>query len=313
VRSFGIALMAAAITAAVFSLLLRRKIPGRPRRSALAGMLRPLIPIEVAVSVTAARDCFTLPLLSLVIGTTAAGLFSWAYTVAQIPVVLVVTLAQPLLSAFARLRDTAAELGAALSRSTRLVTVATVGLAVPLCAAAEPLTRTVFSPKWLPAHSSVWILSGGAMAYGVGLTLSQAALVNEQDAKAVQRWQILGALVFWGAGLPLAGWLDDMRAYAAAYVAAGVLYMVLSLRYLGARLELRVLPAVLLTFTVGAIAAVAGALAGQAAGGQWLGLFVAGLGSLALYGAGLLALAQGPLHDDVRALRELVRRRPATT
>jgi PST family polysaccharide transporter len=308
VRSFGLGLIAAGVVAAVQSLIVRGRVPRPAGLHLVRPWLRPLAPVETSVVVSSARETLTFPLLGAAAGTTAVGLFSWAYTVALLPVLLATIAAGALFTAFSRLRDRPAELAEALSRSIRLLMAGSVLLAVPVCAAIEPIISVVFSPRWLPARETVWILAGGAVVYAFGLVLAQAIAVTSEGATSVSHWQLLMTLILWGIGLPVAA-SAGIEGFALAYCAGSVVFVSLTLRRAHRSLHTSAIVSALACAAAGLIAAIVGHAAASGQGRTWAGLLTGASISLAIYGALLVVVSRGPLGGDLALAFRLLRGR----
>jgi PST family polysaccharide transporter len=305
VRSFAYGLIAGAVAAAVASLLVQRRLPRRPRLAPVLPWLGPILPVQGAVTLSLARDSLSFPLLGLVAGTTVVGLYSWAFSVAALPVLLATITFGPMFSALAQLRDRTEEFEEAVGRGLRLVITAAIGLGITIAAVIEPIITVVFSPLWLPARETAWILLAGTVIYASALVIGQVAGVTGTGARSVTRWQLTSLGVYWVLGLPAAAAIG-MEAFAAAYLGSSLLHAGLAYRFTGARHRLEIVRPITLAL-VAAVPSVALGLYVSSLVGESLAAILAGAAACATLFTALVLLPPRGLRDDVRLALRLVR------
>jgi len=149
---FGLAFAARAVAGAALAQALR---PWRPAwawdRSRLRAQLGFALPYQGSILVSVARDAVGPVLVGLTVGAAAVGHVQWALTLASFPVWAMMPFQRLYLPAFARVQHDRAALARLVERVVRGANTVVAPLATLSLALAEPITRVVFGPAWLPA------------------------------------------------------------------------------------------------------------------------------------------------------------------
>jgi PST family polysaccharide transporter len=309
-RSFAIGLLAGVVVASISALKLYPWRPQRPTLQGIRGALPWLVrglPFQAQTALNVAKDRLTLPVLALVASTSAVGWFGWAYTATGLVFILASLANQSLFVGLSYVKKEPDVLASATSMATRLLALLLIGLSAVLAGSIRPVITTVFSPRWLPATHSFWLLSISAITMAVALPLTQLARLDGR-VKAVTRWQLANLAIIWGLGLPVA-YLLNAGGLALAYALGSLVYAAWSYHSTRKQYQLDIIPAVARYAAAGIVAAgTAYALS------RWLGsgitsVLVAPAGGGLVYLLLVLGLAHRQALRDLQAAWSLLRSR----
>ena len=253
--SFGVALLARAVTGAVLASLAS---PWSPRPSwdwpRAGAFLRVGLPLQGGALVGQLKDSITPIFIGLAAGAATVGYVQWAQTLATGPLWASMVLSRVYLPTFARVQRDAPTLARFVEGAMRATHALVAPGAVLALALIEPITRLVFGDQWLPAlpiFRILWLTN----LITPTTTAVLAFLAALGDTRTSLRFALVWLVATWLLGVPLvlaAGGIG----YALAN--AGVLAINLVLfRYARGRLHFRVLPA---TVPVWSWAAVVGVI-----------------------------------------------------
>jgi O-antigen/teichoic acid export membrane protein len=304
-KSFGFGLLAGVIAATLCSQMLSRWRPGRPSLRPALPWLRASLPFQTQTWLVLAKDRLTLPALALVAGTAVTGWFGWAYMIAAIPATLAALAGQSLFPGFSHLRNERQALAEAVSLATRLLGVAIFGFSAVVAGSIQPIITVVFSPRWLPAVHSFWLLAVASAVMATLVPLLQLAQADGRIGRA-NRWQLLYTLIIWCVGIPLASLLGG-GGLSLSYAVASLASAYLAYRSSKQRYDLSILGA-LVRYGMAAAAAAAAAYATAnliVTDGPFavVAALFAGLGAYLLL---LILLARRQLLSDLREMWKLV-------
>ncbi|HEX8228484.1 MAG TPA: oligosaccharide flippase family protein [Chloroflexia bacterium] len=228
-------------------------------------------------------------------GPTVVGYLTWAFQLTTVPMMLSRLVARVAYPALGQLRDDTraftALLESALGWTCRLslpVFAMVVGLA-------PQLITYIFTPKWLPAETAIYLLTIN-MVLDIGAGLCVAALYSLGRGGFVVRATLAWAAVTWGSAAMLVGMGAGFEAIAAAYAIGTALalpVMVYGLRSLGGILLLR---PTLLPLLVGVVGSVLLYLSRPLVTDIWRLFLALGLSSLAMWAANLWPERQAVYH-----------------
>ncbi len=303
--SFGIALDASAFTAVLVNFTMARWLPQRPAFAGSAHWLRVSLPYMLSNGLGYARERASFLLLAAVAGPTVLGLFSWAYTAAMLVVTVTLLATQGLYGLFVQIRDDHEAVGRVVSLVLRMIAVGAFGFSACLAGSIRPLTTNVFSPLWLPATHSLWLLLivGSMMSLAAPLQYLAAA---DGRVRSMNRWLLVQIGVIWIVGIP-AAILSGPGGFALCFVIGAFSFLALLYRSTTARYPIDVLRDIVL-FAVAAIgAAIAGFVVATSLGQSWLSLAASAGTSLLAYLALTVGWRRRRLLDDARTIYGLIR------
>jgi O-antigen/teichoic acid export membrane protein len=223
--SFGAALVIGAACSAAMTLRYSGWRPRRPDFAGLRGYLAETLRLTVGVSLTAFRTFAHVPLLTIIVGASAAGYFGYAYGFISVALMMVIAVSQPLLIGFATVRDAPRRSGALTLSLKSLSAMAGLFCAV-LGGACAPIATVIFGAKWLPANPVIILLCVGVFPLVLSYPLTDLAVADQRSGDA-NRWAVCFVITIVAVGCPLAAWMG-VRAYAAAFALASLLVLGLS-------------------------------------------------------------------------------------
>ncbi|MCC6764308.1 MAG: oligosaccharide flippase family protein [Deltaproteobacteria bacterium] len=216
--SFGAALLARAATGALLATL-ASPWSARPLWDweRARGFLRIGAPLQGTVLVGQLKDSITPIFIGLAAGAATVGYVQWAQTLATGPLWASMVLSRVYLPTFARVQREPARLARFVDGAVRAAHALVAPGAVLLLALAEPVTRLVFGPQWLPALPILRIL--WLVNLVVPTTTAVLALLAALgDTRTSLRFALLWLATTWLFGVPavlLAGGLGYALANAA--------------------------------------------------------------------------------------------------
>lgn len=300
--AIGMAL-AGPVVAVTASILARVTL--RPARLGLLGSwLREVMPFELSALVVLARERASVPALAVCTSAAAAGLFSWAYSLALVAVVFANLVGHVLYAAFARITDPAAR-ARGVTLATRMLALAVVPLIATVAACAEPLVRVVYDPRWLPALPTLWVLCTAAALTVLASPLLHLAFLDGR-IEATNRWLAAQVGVIWLGGLPLAVAYGPVG-LAGAWAAAAALGLWLCYRSGNARYRLRLAGDIFAVLASGFIAGLAGYVAVTLMDATALSLLVGAAVTFATFALVTSFLRGRELIRDLKDARVLAR------
>lgn len=201
--SFGAALLARAATGALLATL-ASPWPARPlwdwQRA--RGFLRVGAPLQGTVLVGQLKDSITPIFIGLAAGAAAVGYVQWAQTLAAGPLWASMVLNRVYLPTFAAVQREPATLARFAAVAVRATHALVAPGAILLLALAEPVTRLVFGPQWLPAlpiFRLLWLANLVAPTTTVVLALLAAL----GDTRTSLRFAFVWLVATWVFGVPL--------------------------------------------------------------------------------------------------------------
>jgi len=303
--SFGIALDAGAFTAVLVNFSMARWRPQRPAFAGSAHWLKVCLPYMLNSGLGYARDRASFILLAAVAGTTVVGLFSWAYAAATVIVTLTLLATQGLYGLFVQIRDDREAVGRVISLVLRLIAVGTFAFSACLAGSIRPLITTVFSPLWLPATHSFWLLLIASSMLSLAAPLQYLAAADGR-VRSMNRWLLVQIAVNWIIGIPAAV-LAGPGGFALCFAIAAFSYLALIYRSTAARYPVEALTNVILLAGAGICAAVSGFAVANSLGQNWLSLAASLATSLLVYSVLALGWRRRLLIDDATTVYKLIR------
>jgi O-antigen/teichoic acid export membrane protein len=294
--SFGVALLARALTGAVLATIVSpwsaRLHWDWPRASAF---LRVGAPLQGTALVSQLKDSITPIFIGLAAGAAAVGYVQWAQTLAAGPLWASMVLSRVYLPTFSRVQRHPETLARFVEGAVRATHALVAPVAVLIFALIEPITAIVFGAKWMdavPIFRILW-LQNLIVPTTTALLAFLAAL---GDTRTSLRFAFIWLVATWVLGVPL------VLAYGGvgyALANAGVLATNLLLfRVAHGRLQFRLLPATapvwLWAVAIGVLVHVAARAYPCTTIAQLGGYLVAGA---VAYFAGLAALAPRELRQ----------------
>lgn len=294
--SFGAALLARAAAGALLATL-ASPWPARPLWDweRARGFLRVGAPLQATALVGQLKDSITPIFIGLAAGASAVGYVQWAQTLATGPLWASMVLSRVYLPAFARVQREPATLARFVDGAVRAVHALVAPGSMLVLALAEPITRLVFGPQWIPALPIFRLLWLANLV--VPTTTALLALLSALgDTRTTLRFALLWLGATWLFGVPLVLLAGEVG-YALANVAVLGTNLLL-VRVARERVELRLTSAMapvwLWAAAVGAVAHVT-ARRFPCDGLGALGAYLAAGGLL--YAVGLAALAPRELRQ----------------
>jgi O-antigen/teichoic acid export membrane protein len=303
--SFGVALVAGAFTAAVVNFLMARWLPQRPAFAGSARWLKVSLPYMLTSGLAYAKDRPAFILLAAAAGTTVLGYFSWAFNAAIVLSTLSWLAAQGLFGLFVQIRDDREAVGRIVSLVLRLLAVGVFGFSACLASCVRPLISNVFSPLWLPATHSFWLLLIATSSWALVAPLQYLAIADRR-VSAVNRWLLVQIGVIWIAGAPAAIYLGP-GGFALCFVVANVSFLALAYRSTALRYPVAIFLDVGSLAVAAIAAAVAGFIVANYLGQSWLSLFSSAGTSLLAYSSLILVWRRRQLLTDAHTVFELLR------
>ena len=303
--SFGIGLDAGALTAVLVNFSMARWRPQRPAFAGSARWLRVGLPYMLNSGLGIAKERASFILLAAVAGTTVVGLFSWAYTASMLIVTLTLLATQGLYGLFVQIRDDREAVGRVVSLVLRLIAFGTFGFSACLAGSIRPLITTVFSPLWLPATHSFWLLLivGSVMSTAAPMQYLAAA---DGRVSSVNHWLLIQIAIIWIGGIP-AAIFSGPGGFALCFAVGALLFLALLYRSTTARYPIDVLRDIVLFAVAGLGAALVGFAIANSLGENWLSLAASVGASLLAYSALTLGWRKRQLFDDAKTVFELIR------
>jgi len=174
------------------------------------------------------KDSMTPTLLAVIAGASAVGYVNWAYRVATLPLLVTSALWQVTFPAFSRARHDKALLARMIERSIRLGAIVMLPMSFSIIALAPQITDYVFTSKWHPALTSVYLFS---ICMWTGPLLG-STFFSLFYAMGKPRFSLLFTILYgvldWGIGVPFVFWLGfNGIAVRAVIVAYGTLPLLL--------------------------------------------------------------------------------------
>lgn len=304
VSSYGYALIAAGLTAAVCSAWMARFHPGTPHLRGLRAVARDAGRLSLATTLTLTRELAAVPVIAVALGATAAGLLSWASSLAAFLVVGSVAASQSLFAGVAAARASDDAPGATFA--VRLIALGVCGAAGMLAAAAPALTSLLATDAWASAQEPMVLMLVAAVAVSLCAPLLQVAYARGRAHRAA-RWQLWAIVVAFAGGLPIAV-VTKLEMFCCAIAAGSVIMLTLAWR--DGRAHGTLAQGTFAVVIRCAAAAIVAAIVGRAAltGGAMAGTMSAAVTAAVVYVATATALgARRRAVDDLRALAVLLR------
>ncbi len=303
--SFGIALDIGALTAVIVNYTMARWLPQRPAFAGSGRWLRVGLPFMLSSGLSLARERASFILLAAVAGATVVGLFSWAYTAAMVTVSLALLATQGLYGLFVQIRDDREAVGRVVSIVLRLIAVCTFGFTACLGGSIRPLITTVFSPLWLPATHSFWLLLIASSAMSLAAPMQYLAAADGR-VSSMNHWLLANIAVIWIVGIPAAV-IAGPGGFALCFAGGTSLFLLLIYRSTAARYPVHALANIIFVAIAGAVAAIAGFTVATSLGENWVSLAASAGSSLLVYCAITLSWRRRQLFDDAQTVFGLMR------
>jgi len=204
------------------------RIRPRLRRAALA----PVLAASLSISRTSALEVLYGQLPSAIIGgmlgAHALGLYNRAYSLAQVPVEMIVTpLTRVQTSSVSALRDELAPLRRACGNLIETSAAAILPLCGGIMLAGPELVAVALGPDWAEAADTIPWLALAAAAIMLGHVF---AVVNEGALRLDERFRIQATtMLVAAAGLALGAWGGGLAGALAGWTAGAVVFMALHL------------------------------------------------------------------------------------
>ncbi len=220
--------------------------------------VRPLLKVGLPVQGTGLlvglTDAFQPIFIGAVLGATALGYVSWAYSIALIPLLILASLDRVIVPVFAAKQSDSVTVARWTERAIRINAICAIPIVVVLATNIEPIITLVFSSQWLPASSLILAFLPAIVMTALSTPITQALNARGETGiafKLAMVWAILtwtaAAVAVWHWGLGGYGWF----------------YVLLQLTYLPLwvlawrRLDVRVPVAAAVPIIAGAVAFVA--------------------------------------------------------
>lgn len=231
-------------------------------------------------------------------GPAVVGYLTWALQLTSVPMMLSRLVARVAYPALGQLRDDASAFTAMLESALGWTCRLSLPVFAMVVGLAPQLITYIFTPKWLPAETAIYLLTIN-MVLDIGAGLCVAALYSLGRGGFVVRAMLAWAAVTWGSAAALVGMGAGFEAIAGAYAIGTTLalpVMVYGLRSLGGILLLR--PAVL-PLLVGVVGSLLLYLSRPLVTDIWRLFLALGLSGLAMWAANLWPERQA-VYDTVR-------------
>jgi PST family polysaccharide transporter len=306
VRAFGYALILGAATSAILAMRLARWWPQRPQFRALRPWISKARPYFVSGALNLWQANSNAPLLALVFGATIAGFYGWAAGFSAALVALAVVLTQAMFVGFAHVREHDRVVDGA-SFAVRILALTGGGLIAVVAGGADPITKFVFAPRWLPGVDALRLLIGAVVVTSLLLLFINLALADGR-VRTANFWLLLLCAGTVALGLPLAAVLG-LKGYTGAYLLVSVFVLVFAWRQ---TLRVYALDFALTQYVaLIVVCAVAGACIASAVGCLalapiWLLLATVGAGGIS-YLLPLLIFSRGGPWKDARKMLAILR------
>jgi O-antigen/teichoic acid export membrane protein len=203
--------LVSAATAAAFARWLPRPSVPAVKDLGVQDRLRFGLPFIASTGVSVVKDAVSPMFLGLVFGAAAVGYVNWAQTLAVLGMLMLFPLGRVFFPVFVKVREHPARLQSAVVRATfwsyALVAPITVFVGLNI----DDVTVVVYGDQWLPAVSTLLLLTGANL-------LSPAVnvlfiLLNVQGRPGITLRYTLGFCVATWIFVPVAASIDDFRGY----------------------------------------------------------------------------------------------------
>jgi len=304
--AFGYAIVAGACTSSGLSMLLMRWFPPRPLYKPLAPWVAEARQMFAANFLALLRDNGSAPMLSVAFGTGIAGYYGWAAGVTSAGLGLAAVLTHTLFLGFAQAPDPSV-IPDALRRALKILILYVGAVVAIIGGAGEPLTRTVFTARWIPALLGLRLLLPALATIMVLGVLTNLALAERRIAIVIRCLLLLVVLAV-GFGLPATSqW--GVAGYAAALLAAALVATIVIWRQTS---RIHLMEKTLVWSSMGValstgLTVVLGSFVFQTSRGSWLVLAEALATCAAVFLTLAMVISRGDILADIRDALRVIR------
>jgi O-antigen/teichoic acid export membrane protein len=272
--------------------------PSWPKMDVLGGLLRVGVPYQLTGLLTMSTDAFQPVIIGLLLGTTALGYVSWAYSLILMPILILDAVDRVVVPTLAKAHDSPTTFGRWTERAMRVNCLLAFPVAALLLTSIPQIILVVFTAKWLPASELVRQFVPAILAVALFTPILQAFNAMGRTGVAL-RLSMLWAVVTWSLGtLLVARW--GIAGYGWFYVALQISYLPIAI--IGVRTLRLSLWRVARGPGAGFVAAV-GAVWIVAPGQGWPGLLVRIAIIAIAFPVGCLAVGWREIFSDFRTAR----------
>ena len=198
-------------------------IPAWPRLDTLRGLLRVGLPYQLSGLFTGSTDAFQPVIIGWLLGTTALGFVSWAYSLILMPLLVLEALDRVIVPTLARAQRSPATFARWTERAIRINCLVAFPAAALLLTSIEPVTVVVFTSKWLPASQLVRQFVPSILAVACFTPMLQAFNAQGRTSFALRLSIVWAALTWSLATVLVATW--GLHGYGWFYVGLQMTYL----------------------------------------------------------------------------------------
>jgi O-antigen/teichoic acid export membrane protein len=208
--------------------------PSWPRIKVLHSLLSVGVPYQFTGLLTMSTDAFQPVVIGWLLGTTALGYVSWAYSLILMPILVLNAVDRVVVPTLAKVHGSPATFARWTERAMRVNCLLAFPVAAILLTSIQPIILVVFTAKWLPAADLVRQFVPSILAVAFFTPILQAFNALGRTGVALRLSMLWAAMTWSFATVLVAHW--GIRGYGWFYIALQITYLpigIMAVRTLG--------------------------------------------------------------------------------